>query len=155
MVHLKSYEGLFGGDKFNLESVINDVFKFLKSEYNIDLNSLPPWLHSTLNSRNKRSDKDIFRKTWIFQYSERSIGLSLKESQRSLVSKFFTSKKYYIRVRFMDLNISNPKVYLEYGGKEDGIYAEIGSFEKLNPIDKIGEDVYVAIESLKDYIDLH
>ena len=128
MVHLKSYEGLFGGDKFDLKSIVDDVFKFLKSEYNIELRSLP--------------DKDIFRKTWIFPYSERSIGLSVKESERSLVSKFFTSKKYYIKVCLNDYNIPNPsEVYKNYGGKEDGIYAEIGSYEKLNPIDKIGEDV--------------
>lgn len=97
---------------------------------------------------------DIKHQLWVYNYSDYSIGMSIKleydfEDSFSF-KKIFQSKNNYIVLNFLDLNIKNPSdFYNKYDcGYKDGFYIKID-----NDIEYLFNEVLLCIEYLKDYID--
>jgi hypothetical protein len=98
----------------------------------------------------KTINDDIYHQFWIYTYFYRSIGLKLKRER--LLNSLWSSEKNFVVISLLDMDIENKSEIYKRSqfGREDGIYIQLSDRE----VEDVTDDVNIAIEILKDFIEL-
>ena len=98
----------------------------------------------------KTINDDIYHQFWIYTYFYRSIGLKLKRER--LLNSLWSMEKNFVVISLLDMDIENKSEIYKRSqfGREDGIYIQLSDRE----VEDVTDDVNIAIEILKDFIEL-